>query len=152
MHLIKLKFFGMGKYGERSISELEDMLIHAPESYRVLYNEMLQQRGREKQSEKENKVKNYFNFDEFSKKQFNEFVDDCITKHKSGSIMSIDDALKLAQNAPQRTYIVIFSSVGKVCHIGKTEQPLSYIGLQHKKIEQTVLYLRRLMKDILMIF
>lgn len=133
--LIKtLSFFEINDYCGKSLLELNALQKETKIDWERAYGETTQLYAKNCLRSKESKANNYFNFGDFSETQFNAYVELFTTKCKSGNTMSIDEALRLAQNAPNRMYIVLFSCNGQVCYIGKTTQPLSYIGSRHKKI------------------
>lgn len=125
-----LKFFGLGQYMGMSIAELENLLENAPMQWNRLFDETIRQREEKGAKTKEDKINNYFNFADFSEEKYSTYVKACTIMRKKGDTVSIDEALKLAQDAPKRMYIVIFSRSGAVCYAGKSTQLFSYIGKQ----------------------
>lgn len=128
-----LRFFEFDHYGDLSLSELEALLEDAP---RQRHSQLVEVRERQIANTKlriESKVENYFNFGDFSEKKFAGFAASCTTKHKNGGNISIDDAIQLAQEAPERMYIVTLSLFGKIIFAGKTKKLLSYLGKYSQK-------------------
>ena len=130
-----LRFFELDNYGGLSLSELETMLETAPNLWRSMCREEFQRREEKSELTKQNKVNSFYNFEVFSEKRFSDYVEACTIKRKKGGDMSIDDALKLAQNAPQHTYIVTLSRAGSVIFVGKTAKLLEYLGARARKYE-----------------
>jgi hypothetical protein len=126
-----LRFFGISSYYGIDFSEYENACQQANRLYRMAKdNEM--QRFREKGEETIRKrIENYFNFDNYSERKFEELSRNLIIRQEKS--ISINEALVLARFAPQDTYIVILKKNNKVCHIGKTERPLAYIERRQKK-------------------
>lgn len=130
-----LKFFEFEHYGGVTLACLQTLLKEAPNQRRLKLNKIMQQHEVETQLRIESKIEKYFNFQNFSEKKFVDFVESCTTKHKNSSGISIDDAIKLAQEAPEYTYIVILSKAGKVIFAGKTRKLLIYLGNCSRKYE-----------------
>ncbi len=129
-----LRFFGIASYQGISLQDFENALAEAPALYQSEQNELQQSRNEKRRKTIEAKVNDYFNFGDFSELTFRNYLEKFTFKRIQKSI-SIDDALKLAKEAPVQTYIVVFTRMGKVCYVGKTDNPLSYIGLKHKKFD-----------------
>lgn len=127
-----MHFFGLSHYGRICISDLERLLEATPELYRAVYDKALKQRNANKAKNRDNKIANYYNFENFSTQTFSNYVK-IFTTRESKTIMSINDALKTAKNIPRQSYIVLLYKNNRICFIGKTEQLLAYIGLKNKK-------------------
>lgn len=128
-----LIFFGISHYQEKSILELHELLECAPESYLECHKRFVPMGIDKKKQKKEELMEAYFNFDDFSNDEFAYYVERCTIKCENESVISITDALKLAQNMPEHTYIVIFKRGGAVCYVGQTMKLLTYIGERHIK-------------------
>ncbi|MEG0915268.1 MAG: hypothetical protein RSG57_05905, partial [Christensenellaceae bacterium] len=128
-----LRFFEFDHYGDLSLGELELLLEDAPRQRNLQLVGVREQHIAKAKLRNENKVENYFNFGDFSEKKFSAFTESCTTKHKKGGNISIDDAIRLAQKAPKRMYIVTLSISGKVVFAGKTGNLLTYLGKYSQK-------------------
>ena len=127
-----LRFFGISSYQGISLQDFEKALAVSSTLYRSAEIELQHSREEKRKKTITTKVNDYFNFGDFSEFVFNNYLEKFTLNREKKSI-SIDDALKLAQESPVRTYIVVFSRLGQVCYVGKTDNPLSYIALKHKK-------------------
>lgn len=129
-----LRFFGCDDYQGLCIADLEKMLQQIPSVCQAAYTDLVRKRADKGEQTKKAKVESYYNFDRFEENKFNSYVERCTAKCKSGKDFSIDDALRIAQDAPQQMYVVILKRQGKACYIGKTQKLLEYIGMRHKKV------------------
>lgn len=130
-----MRFFGFTHYDKLSLSTLEKMLEDVPAQKKALHEEELENRGKQYQLAMEKKVFNYFNFGDFSETKFAKFVEACTLKQKHGGDISIDEAISLAQKAPEQTYIVTLSRNGNVVFAGTTSKLFSYLGKYSKIYE-----------------
>lgn len=133
-----LRFFEISSYCGIDFSEFEKAGQRAHVLYQIATdNEM--QRYKEKGAETiRKKIENYFNFDNYSEPRFEELFSSLT--HRQEKSISINEALALARTVPQNTYIVLLKKDAHVCHVGKTEQPLSYIGTRSKKFDADSAY------------
>lgn len=128
-----LRFFEVSSYCGIDFSEFEkacqeaSQLCHAATNSKNLY------RNEKAAKAIKQRIENYFNFDDYSENKFTELSYRLITRQEKS--VSINEALILARTAPQNTYIVILKRGNNVCHVGKTEQLLSYIGTNRKKFD-----------------
>ena len=106
--------------------------MNAAELYQTVTDDERQRRQVEKDTAIQQRVINYFNFDNYSEGELNHLARNLMENQKKS--ISINEALSAARFAPDNTYIVILKRNKVVCHVGKTEHPLSYIGLNHKKV------------------
>ncbi|MGL5434564.1 MAG: hypothetical protein ACRDBO_04085 [Lachnospiraceae bacterium] len=133
MELITIvKFFGLEHFDNDMIVQLESALEMAQDTYMDLHSKALQLKQQTQQLKKEKIIAEYFNFDGFSNEQFRTYVDNYTIMRSAQNDMRIAEALRLSQEKPNCTYLVMFCKAGTVRYIGKTTKLLSYIGLRHK--------------------
>lgn len=128
-----LRFFEIPSYCGIDFSEYERACQQADGLYQVATDTEMQRRQEKREETIRTRIENYFNFDNYSECKFEELSRNLIARQKKS--ISINEALAFARFAPQNTYIVILAKDNRVCHIGKTERPLSYIGTHQKKFD-----------------
>lgn len=133
-----LHFFEIPSYDGISLSTFEENSKYATLLYQEATDNEMAHRRKKSESTIQQRIKNYFNYDEYSEGEFNELSNNLISKQQDS--ISINEALELAKIAPSNIYIVFLKRNNKVCHIGKTEQPLSYIGSHYKKFDADSAY------------
>lgn len=126
-----LRFFDISVYNGIPFSEYEQKAKEAAALYQEATDREMQRRQEKSTQTIQQHLDNYFNFGDYSESKFNTLSRDLIFRQEKS--ISINEALKLAHSAPNNTYIVILKKGNKVCHIGKTERPLFYIGTHQKK-------------------
>lgn len=130
-----LRFFGMESYGDLSLHALEQFLLDAPRELAALTeDDRWESKERYKQLVAE-KQETYFNFGDFSDRKFKGYVEACTTKQKNGGDISVDEAIQLAQEAPNCMYIVTLSKNGDVIFAGKTSKLLAYLEKYSRRYE-----------------
>lgn len=127
-----MHFFELSHYGNIGISDLERLLEATPALYRAVHNKILKQHSENRIKNRDNKIVNYYNYENFCMEKFSNYVKACTTR-KCKKTVSINDALKTAKSMPRRLYIVLLYKNNHPCFIGKTEQLLAYIGCKNKK-------------------
>lgn len=128
-----LRFFGISSYCGIDFSQYEKACKQANSLYQVATNNKMQRHQEKGEETIRKRIEGYFNFDNYSERKFEELSRNLISEQEKS--ISINEALALARFAPQNTYIVILKKDNLVCHIGKTERPLSYIGTHQKKFD-----------------
>lgn len=133
-----MRFFNVSSYCGIDFSEYENACqwIYGLER-KVRDNEMRHRNEKRKKTIAE-RMENYFNFDNYSEEEFEELSRSLIEEQKKS--IAINEALALAHSVPQNTYIVILKKDNNICHIGKTKQLLSYLGMNQKKYEADSAY------------
>lgn len=133
-----LRFFEISSYCGIDFSEYERACQEAQGLYQSAMDNEMQSRKEKGKEIVKRRIENYFNFDDYSEREFEKLSRSLIDGQKKS--ISINEALALARFAPQNTYIVILKKDNKVCHIGKTERLLSYIGIHQKKFDADSAY------------
>lgn len=128
-----LRFFEISSYCGIDFLEYEKACQQAHGLYQVATDNEMQRRKEKGEETIRKRIENYFNFDDYSERKFEDLSRNIIKRQEKS--ISINEALALARFAPQNTYIVILKKDNRVCHIGKTERPLSYIGTHQKKFD-----------------
>lgn len=126
-----LRFFKISVYDGIPFSDYEQKAEQAAVLYQAATDKEIQQRQEKCAKTIQQRVDNYFNFGNYSESKFKTLSCDLIFRQEKS--ISINEALALAHSAPHNTYIVILKKDDIVCHIGKTERPLFYIGTHQKK-------------------
>lgn len=133
-----LRFFEISSYCGVEYSEFEKACQNAHALCRVATDNEMQRRIDKGKETIRKRIEDYFNFDNYSELKFEELSHSLIERQEKS--ISINEALALARFAPQNTYIVILKKDNCVCHIGKTDRPLSYIGTHQKKFDADSAY------------
>lgn len=133
-----LRFFEISVYDGIPFSEYEQKAKEAAILYQEATNREMQRRQEKSSQTIQQRLDNYFNFGDYSESKFNALYRDLIFRQEKS--ISINEALALAQSAPYNMYIVILKKDNIVCHIGKTERPLFYIGSHQKKFTADAAY------------
>lgn len=141
-----LHFFGITTYQEIGLQDYERAMADAPVLYQLEQIELQQSRNEKRRKTIDAKINDYFNFGDFSESTFQNYLEKFTLKRTQKNI-SINEALKLAKEAPIQTYIVVFTRFGKVCYVGKTDNPLTYISLRHKKYEADGIFFDTVIRD-----
>lgn len=128
-----MRFFNVPSYCGIDFSGYEEACQEARGLYQVATDNEMQRRKEKGEETIRKRIESYFNFDNYSETQFSELFRSLITRQEKS--ISINEALALARFAPQNTYIVILKKDNRVCHVGKTERPLAYIGTRQKKFD-----------------
>lgn len=126
-----LRFFKISGYHGIPFSEYQQKAEEAAALYQAATEKEMWQRQEANAQMIQQRVNNYFNFSDYSESTFEALSRDLIFRQEKS--ISINEALALARSAPHNTYIVILKKNDHVCHIGKTERPLFYIGAHQKK-------------------
>lgn len=126
-----LRFFEIATYCNIDLSEYEKAYHNADKLFQGATDNEMQRRKEKRDETIRQRIENYFNYYDYSESHFSELSRNLITRQEKS--ISINEALALARFAPQSTYIVFLKNGSRVCHIGKTEKPLFYIGTNHKK-------------------
>lgn len=126
-----LRFFGIPSYCGIAYSEFEKACQEAYGLYRAANDNEIERRREKREETVAKQIEDYFNFGDYSERKFEELFRGLI--HRQEKSISINEALALARNAAQSTYIAILKKDNRVCHIGKTENPLPYIEVYRKK-------------------
>ena len=133
-----LRFFCIDSYDGIPFSEFEEREREASRLYQAASAAEQSRRQERARATVEKRIENYFNFGDFSESRFRELSQKALSWQEKS--LSINEALLLAQTAPHQTYIVLFQRDGAVCYIGKTEQPLAYIGARYKSFQADAAY------------
>lgn len=133
-----MRFFNISSYCGIDFSEYEEACQGVLGLYRVAMDKEMHRRKEKGKETIRKRIENYFNFDNYSECKFEELSRSLIERQEKS--ISINEALALARFAPQNTYIVILKKDNSVCHIGKTERLLSYIGTHQKKFDADSAY------------
>lgn len=141
-----MKFFGFEKFNGLNINQYKELADRADKDLMELRIEVRKTSDELKAIEDENKVKEYFSFNNFDNKKAESEFKKCVKsigktnnskKVNEGRIdytldKSIEDETRLNSD---EAFIILFYSNGKIISAGYTEFLISYIGNKSKKLE-----------------
>lgn len=133
-----LRFFQIPSYEGIPFQEYEAHCRRAAELAQSAARSQLEQRLARRDQANRQRMEHYFNFESFSQERFHTLLRGLLLRQEKS--ISINEALALAQTAPDNTYLVLFKRGDTICHVGKTEHLLSYIAACQKKYQADSAY------------